>query len=196
MRIGFVIGAVCCSQVLAQIGAFSVPALLPALIAEWSLNNTEAGWVTGIFYAGYAMAVPVLVTLTDRIDPKRIYLLGVAMITVAAAGFAWWADGFYSACIFRAFLGGGWAGTYMPGLKALSDIIEGPQQSPTVSAHAASLGIIGAASFLVAETIGAWFGCDGVSGSAQSVPAWLYSWRFSRSRRALAITMMYHAAHC
>ena len=73
MRVGFVIGAVCCSQVLAQIGAFSVPALLPALIAEWSLSNTEAGWVTGIFYAGYAMAVPVLVTLTDRIDPKRIY---------------------------------------------------------------------------------------------------------------------------
>ncbi|MED5360088.1 MAG: hypothetical protein VYD85_16980 [Pseudomonadota bacterium] len=49
-----------------------MPALLPALIAEWSLSNTEAGWVTGIFYAGYAMAVSVLVTLTDRIDPKRI----------------------------------------------------------------------------------------------------------------------------
>lgn len=46
----------------------------------------------------------------------------------------------------------------MPGLKALSDIIDGPQQSRAVSAHAASLGIIGAASFLVAETIGAWFG--------------------------------------
>ncbi len=45
------------------------------------------------------------------------------MITVAAAGFAWWADGFYSACIFRAFWGVGWAGTYMPGLKAFSDII-------------------------------------------------------------------------
>ena len=88
MRIGFVIGAVSCSPVLAQISAFSVPALLPALIAEWSLSNTEAGWVTGIFYAGYAVAVSVLVTLTDRIDLKRIYLLGVVMITVDAAGFA------------------------------------------------------------------------------------------------------------
>ena len=98
---------------------------------------------------------------------------------------------------FAHFLGGsGWAGTYMPGLKALSDIIDGPQQSRAVSAHAASKGIIGAASFLVAETIGAWFGCDGVSGSAQSVPIWHYSWRFSHSRRALAFTMMYHAAHC
>ena len=49
MRIGFVIGAVSSSQVLAQIGVFLVPALLPALIAEWSLSNTEADWVTGIF---------------------------------------------------------------------------------------------------------------------------------------------------
>ncbi|MEC9184501.1 MAG: MFS transporter, partial [Pseudomonadota bacterium] len=80
------------------------------------------------------------------------------MITFAAAGFAWWADGFYSACIFRAFWGVGWAGTYMPGLKAFSDIIEGPQQSRAVSSHAASGGISGAASFLVVETIGAWFG--------------------------------------
>ncbi|MGB0552690.1 MAG: hypothetical protein ACPGQV_08955 [Alphaproteobacteria bacterium] len=24
-----------------------MPALLPSLMSEWSLNNTEAGWVTG-----------------------------------------------------------------------------------------------------------------------------------------------------
>ena len=59
---------------------------------------------------------------------------------------------------FSRILGVGWAGTYMLGLKALSDIIEGPQQSRAMSAHAASVGISGAASFLVAETIGAWFG--------------------------------------
>ena len=65
-----------------------MPALLLALISEWSLSHTEAGWVTSILYAGYAMSVPVLVTLTDQIDLKPIYLLGVAIITVAAAGFA------------------------------------------------------------------------------------------------------------
>ena len=158
MPVGFLIGAVCIGQILAQIGAFSVPALLPSLISEWALSNTEAGWVTGIFYAGYAISVPVLVSLTDRVDPKRIYLFGVAIIALSTAGFAYLADGFYSACAFRALWGLGWAGTYMPGLKALSDIVEGPQQSRAVSAHAASVGISGAASFLIAETIGAWYG--------------------------------------
>ena len=44
---GFLIGAICVGQILAQVGAFSVPALLPSLMSEWSLSNTEAGWVTG-----------------------------------------------------------------------------------------------------------------------------------------------------
>ena len=111
-----------------------------------------------IFYAGYAVSVPVLVSLTDHVDPKRIYLLGVATITISTAGFAYFADDFYSACAFRALWGVGWTGTYMPGLKALSDIVEGPQQARSVYAHAASFGVSCAASFLIAETIGAWYG--------------------------------------
>ena len=74
------IAAICTSQILAQIGAFSVPALLPELISQWSLSNTEAGWVTGIFYAGYTLSVPVLVSLTDRVDPRTVYLFGVSTI--------------------------------------------------------------------------------------------------------------------
>ena len=82
-------------------GAFSEPALLPSLMSEWSLSNTEAGWLTGIFYFGYAVSVPVLMSLTDYVDLKRIYLLGVATITISTAGFAYSADEFYSAFAFR-----------------------------------------------------------------------------------------------
>ena len=96
--------------------------------------------------------------MTDRVDPKRIYLFGVGMVTLATAGFAYLADGFYPACALRLLWGVGWAGTYMPGLKALSDLVEGPQQSRVVSAHAASVCVSGAASFLIAETVGAWYG--------------------------------------
>ena len=149
---------VCTAQVLAQIGAFSVPALLPKFIAEWSLSNTEAGWITGIFYLGYVAAVPVLVSLTDRVDPKRVYLFGVAMITLAGFGYAFLADGFWSAVFFRLVWGVGWAGTYMPGLKALSDIVEGPGQSRAVAGHAASIGISGALSFVIAGTVAETFG--------------------------------------
>ncbi|MEK9754243.1 MAG: MFS transporter [Rhodospirillaceae bacterium] len=149
---------VCTAQVLAQIGAFSVPALLPRLIAEWSLSNTEAGWITGIFYLGYVSAVPVLVSLTDRVDSKRVYLFGVSMITLAGFGYAFLADGFWSALLFRLIWGIGWAGTYMPGLKALSDIVEGPGQSRAVAGHAASIGISGALSFVIAGTVAETFG--------------------------------------
>jgi MFS family permease len=148
----------CAAQACAQVGAFSVAALLPTLIAEWSLTNTEAGWISGIYYAAYTLTVPLLSSLTDRIDPKRIYLGSVAMTAVAFAGFAWIATGFWSALLFRALMGAGWAGSYMPGLKALSDLTEGAQQSRAVAAHAAAVGVSAALSFGVAGAVNAWFG--------------------------------------
>jgi len=148
----------CAAQACAQIGAFGVAALLPVLIPAWSLSNTEAGWISGIYYAAYTLVVPLLASLTDRVDPKRIYLGSVALTAVAFAGFAWVATGFWSALAFRALMGVGWAGSYMPGLKALSDVAEGPQQSRAVAAHAAAVGISGALSFGVAGVVNARLG--------------------------------------
>ena len=148
----------CAAQGCAQIGAFGVAALLPTLIAAWSLSNTEAGWIGGIYYAAYTLVVPLLSSLTDRVDPKRIYLGSVALTALAFAGFAWIATGFWSALAFRALMGVGWAGSYMPGLKALSDLVEGPAQSRAVAAHAAAVGVSGALSFAVAGAVNAWLG--------------------------------------
>jgi len=77
------VACVCVAQVCAQIGAYTWPALLPEFIAGWHLTNREAGWITGIFYAAYTLSVPFLVTLTDRMDPRSVYLSGVAM-TIAS----------------------------------------------------------------------------------------------------------------
>jgi MFS family permease len=150
--------AICAAQACSQIGVFSVAALLPTLITAWSLSNTEAGWISGIYYAAYTLAVPFLSSLTDRVDPKRVYLASVALTSVAFAGFAWIATGFWSALAFRALMVAGWAGSYMPGLKALSDVTEGPQQSRAVAAHAATVGVSGALSFGVAGAVNAWLG--------------------------------------
>ena len=150
--------AMCAAQACAQIGAFSVAALLPTLISAWSLSNTEAGWISGIYYAAYTIVVPLLSSLTDRVDPKRVYLGSVALTAVAFAGFAWVSTGFWSALVFRALMGAGWAGSYMPGLKALSDLTEGPQQSRAVAAHAAAVGVSGALSFGIAGAVNAWLG--------------------------------------
>ena len=148
----------CAAQTCAQIGAFGVAALLPTLITLWSLTNTEAGWIGGVYYAAYTLTVPLLSALTDRVDPKRVYVASTAATTIAFAGLAWIATGFWSALAFRALMGVGWAGSYMPGLKALTDAVHGPQQSRAVAAHAAAVGVSGALSFGVTGAVNAWLG--------------------------------------
>lgn len=152
------VAAVCAAQVLVQIGAFFWPALLPTLMPVWGLTNSEAGWITAIFYAAYLVAVPVLVTLTDRIDARIVYLFGVACTIAGHLLFGIFADGFWSALATRALTGLGWAGTYMTGVKLLADQVDAKLMSRAVTGHAASVGISGALSFSCADLLADFFG--------------------------------------
>src|SRR5215471_13701984 len=152
------IRAIVAAQMLAQLGAFALPALLPGYIDRWTLSKTQAGWLVGIFFAAYVVMVPILLALTDRVPIRRVYLLGTSLTAISHIGFALLADGFWSAFLFRVLAGAGWAGTYMPGLKAIADPLEGVAQARAVSWHAAGVGISGAASFSIAGLIGNWAG--------------------------------------
>ena len=152
------VAIVCAAQVFVQLGAGYWPVLLPERMAGWSLSNSEAGWITSAFYAAYMVSVPVLVTLTDRIDGKRVYLFGVGCTTVAHLAFGALADGFWSALALRALAGVGWAGTYMTGLKLLADQVDAKMMSRAVTGHAASIGISGAASYVLGEWLAQAFG--------------------------------------
>ena len=149
------VAVVCAAQVLVQIGAFFWPALLPGMMPLWKLSNSEAGWITASFYGAYMVSVPVLVTLTDRVDPKRVYLFGVAATVIGHLMFALFADGFWSALAMRALTGMGWAGTYMTGLKLLADRVDARMMSRATAGHAASIGISGALSFACGDLIAA-----------------------------------------
>jgi MFS family permease len=155
---GRLVAIVCAAQVFVQLGAGYWPVLLPDLMGRWSLSNSEAGWITSSFYATYMVSVPVLVTLTDRVDPKRVYLFGVGATTVAHFAFGLFADGFWSATILRGLAGIGWAGTYMTGLKLLADQVDARMMSRAVTGHAASIGISGAASYILGELLAQAFG--------------------------------------
>ncbi|UEM20372.1 MFS transporter [Skermanella mucosa] len=148
----------CLAEVLGMAGTMSFPALLPTFFAEWRLGTVEAGWINGVFHGGYVAAVPVLVTLTDRIDPRRIYLFSTALAALALLGFALFADGFWTAMLFRALGGVGLAGTYMPGLRILSDHTAGPRQGRYLSFYTASYALGSGASVLIAGLAGAEFG--------------------------------------
>ena len=147
------VAVVCAAQVLVQIGAFFWPALLPGMMRRWGLSNSEAGWITASFYGAYMASVPVLVTLTDRVDPKRVYLFGVASTITGHLLFGLLAEGFWSALALRALTGMGWAGTYMTGLKLLADRVDAKMMSRATAGHAASIGISGALSFACGDFI-------------------------------------------
>jgi len=167
--------AMCLAEVLGMLSFGTFQALIPTFKAAWSLSNTDAGWISGIYFAGYVGAVPVLSSLTDRIDPKKIMLASLALGGAASLAFAMVAEGFWTAFILRALQGVGLAGTYMPGLKALSDQVDGPHQSRYVSFYTASFGIGAGLSFLFAGAI---------------APGWGWGWAFGVNAIGAALAII------
>jgi MFS family permease len=145
----------CIAEALCMTGFATYTTLLPALQREWGLSNSEAGLISGIFYAGYVAATPILTSLTDRVDARRVYWLACGLSLAGAAGFALFASGLWSALFFQFLIGAGLGGSYMPGLKVLADQLEGPVQSRAVGFYTASFGIGSTFSILVCGWIGA-----------------------------------------
>jgi len=159
----------CVAEVLSMTGFAAYTTLLPQLQREWGLSNSEAGAISGILFAGYMLSVPILTSLTDRMDARRIYLVACLTGATGAALFAWFGQGFWSAALAQFLIGAGLGGTYMPGLKALTDHLEGASQSRATAFYTASFGIGSTISIFVAGKLGAgydwhwafWFGTIG-----------------------------------
>ena len=91
---------------------------LSSLVANFrqhlGLTNTDAEWINGIYFAGHLIAVPMLISLTDRTSPKKIYLCSLGLGGLSSLGFATLTGGIWAAMLFRT-LGGvvllhGWLG--------------------------------------------------------------------------------------
>lgn len=110
---------------LAEIGTMLVfnnySALLPILQKEWSLSNSQAGWIFSSYQLGYILAVVFLTSLTDYIRTRYIYMVTSLWAGISGIFFSIGSEGFYSAVIFRTMMGIGFAGTYMPGLRMVSE---------------------------------------------------------------------------
>jgi len=198
-------------------GYSAVAALLPELRLAWSLGNAEIGIVEGAFNVGYVAAVPILVTWTDRRDPRTIYLAATALGIVAALGLAFLARDLWSAALFRCLAGIALAGTFMPGLKILTDAVTGPKQSRWLAFYTASFslgaGLSTAATGAIGQAVdaGAAFIFAAIGGAAawllvaiavrsrpqserSHVATWGALWQAARNRRALGYSLAY-AAH-
>ena len=149
----------CAAHVASMTGFAAYSTLLPRLQEEWSLNNSQAGFISGAFFAGYMAAVPLLTSLTDRVDARRVYFVSSGVAAAALAGMALFANGLVSASLLQIAAGAGVAGTYMPGLRALTDNVSGTgAQSRAVSFYTAVFGLGTSLSILlsgwIADTLG------------------------------------------
>ncbi len=129
------------------------PAISPAVAREWGLDATEIGWIGGIYFAGYASAVLVLSSATDRFDGRRMILASSAATALAAIAFYFLADGFWVALVLRLLAGMALAGIHMPGLKLLTDRVEGGWRERGAAIYTSSYALGGAGSFLVAGVV-------------------------------------------
>jgi predicted MFS family arabinose efflux permease len=153
------VAAVC----LGQVGNLLPHVVVPAIMAQhlmplWNLNAAQAGLMAGAYAFGYMLAVPVLTALTDRVDARRILLAGSAVSGVATLAFGLFADGMLSAALIWGIAGVGFAGAYMPGLKALTDRLPPGDTSRSVTLYTASFSVGVGLSFLVSQLVADRFG--------------------------------------
>lgn len=142
MSAGRIVLLACLAEALSMTLFATFPALIPVLLPEWRLSNSEAGLISGVFFGGYMAAVPVLSSLTDRLDARRVYAFSCALGAAGGLGFAFAAHDVYTGLVFHALIGAGLAGTYMPGLKLLSDLIEdSPRRSRYVAFYTSTFGL-------------------------------------------------------
>lgn len=175
----------CLALVLAMLGNSTFPALIPLFQAQWGMSAAEAGWISGVYYLGYAAAVPLLVGRTDRIDARTIFVGSGLLGAAATLGFALFARDALTALPWRLLAGAGLAGTYMVGARILADRIAGPQQSRAIAWYTAHFAIGIGLSTLAAGELASAFGWPSafVFGAAGSAVAALLVWLTVRPQR-------------
>lgn len=206
--------ATCAALVLAMLGNATFPALIPLFQDIWGLSGSQAGWISGLYYAGYAAAVPLLVGRTDRTDARSIFISATLLGALATVGFAFFARDFWSALPWRLLAGAALAGSYMVGARILADRIEGPAQSRAIAWYTAHFAVgIGLSVFVAGELAGRfgwqaaflfaavgnvaaalliWFGTEAKPPEGRPAPGAALRWTAAfKSRTAMGYTLGY-----
>ena len=150
--------ALVAAMCLGQVGSLLPHVVVPAIMAQhlmplWDLNAAQAGLMASAYAFGYMLAVPVLTTLTDRIDARRMLMVGSVLSGVATALFGVLANGLWSATLIWSLAGIGFAGAYMPGLKALADRLPPGDSSRSITLYTGSFSFGVGLSFLVSQLV-------------------------------------------
>ncbi len=172
------IAAACLIEILSMMTLSTFPSLIPVFRTEWGITNTEAGTISGLFFAGELLAVTVLSLLTDRMNAKPIFIVSLALGAVSAFGFMLsndvWMAGFW-----RTLQGVALGGTYMPGLKILTDHLPVSHRARGTSFYTATYYLAAGFSYflaLEAEPLVGWEGTFALAGIGPTIAMILAFW--------------------
>jgi MFS family permease len=178
----FIVSVVCLAEILSMTPFSMFVALQPQLQGTWRLSNTESGWISSAYFTGYMLAVPVLGSLTDRIDARRVWLAACALAAAGSLGFAAFATGPLTAGAFQLVTGAGLAGTYMPGLKVITDRVTAVPPPRHVAFYTTS--------FTVGSSLSFW-----IIGQLDAAFSWRAAVSLSAAGPLIGCALMYLALH-
>ncbi|HQT82212.1 MAG: hypothetical protein B7Z60_08425 [Ferrovum sp. 37-45-19] len=152
----------CGTEILTMAPFSAVPALLPQLSLNWHMNATQAGLLGGSYFLGYLASISHLSGATDRLDAKKIYIAGCLLAGIGSFLFLVIARNWYLGCLTQLLCGAGLAGTYMPGLRALTDRLPDYLQTRYVAFYTSTFGIGASVSYAMTGGISHLFSLNSV----------------------------------
>lgn len=79
-----IIAILSASNFVIGMGAFVVIGLLNPIADDFALSTSQAGWIMTSYALAYAVASPVLVSLTGKIGRRRVLTFGLGLFALAA----------------------------------------------------------------------------------------------------------------
>jgi MFS family permease len=110
-RTGVAVAALGLGTALNPLNSSMIAVALVVLRADFGLDVATVTWVITAFYLTSAAAQPLMGRLADRFGPRRLFILGMAVVAVTCA-LAPFAPNFALLCVARAFMALGTATAY------------------------------------------------------------------------------------
>ncbi|AXJ10188.1 MFS transporter [Arthrobacter sp. PM3] len=110
-RTGIAVAGLSLGTALNPLNSSMIAVALVVLRADFGLDVATVTWVITAFYLTSAAGQPLMGRLADRFGPRRLFMLGMAVVAVTCA-LAPFAPNFALLCVARAFMALGTATAY------------------------------------------------------------------------------------
>ncbi|QYF91131.1 MFS transporter [Arthrobacter sp. PAMC25284] len=110
-RSGLAVAGLSLGTALNPLNSSMIAVALVVLRADFGLDVATVTWVITAFYLTSAAGQPLMGRLADRFGPRRLFMLGMALVAVTCA-LAPFAPNFAVLCVARAFMALGTATAY------------------------------------------------------------------------------------